>query len=121
MCGADNIWNRRFCEDVGREHNMRLSIHVDRGTKRRLDVLARLSKRSRSLLVAEAIAAYVDSEEGQLDEIHAGIAELGVSKSSATRGWRNGSNPGEKRVRQRRRDSDRRVLRRIRFTYGRTP
>jgi RHH-type transcriptional regulator, rel operon repressor / antitoxin RelB len=53
-----------------------LSIRIDPGTKRRLDALAKRSKRSKSFLAAEAIAAYVESEEWQLGEIQAGIAEL---------------------------------------------
>ena len=53
-----------------------LSIRVDSETKKRLDVLAKRSKRSKSFLAAEAIAAYVESEEWQLGELHAGIAEL---------------------------------------------
>jgi len=53
-----------------------LSIRIDSDTKRRLDSLSRRSKRSRSFLAAEAIAAYVESEEWQLGEIQAGITEL---------------------------------------------
>ncbi len=53
-----------------------LSIRVDAGTKERLDALAKRSKRSKSFLAAEAIAAYVESEEWQLGELQAGMAEL---------------------------------------------
>ena len=53
-----------------------LSIRIDPETKKRLDALSKRSKRSKSFLAAEAIAAYVDSEEWQLGEIQAGIAEL---------------------------------------------
>lgn len=53
-----------------------LSIRIDPETKRRLDALSKRSKRSKSFLAAEAIAAYVESEEWQLGEIHAGISEL---------------------------------------------
>ena len=53
-----------------------LSIRIDSQTKKRLDALSKRSKRSKSFLAAEAIAAYVESEEWQLGEIHAGIAEL---------------------------------------------
>jgi predicted transcriptional regulator len=52
-----------------------LSIRIDAGTKRRLDALSKRSKRSKSFLAAEAIAAYVESEEWQLGEIQAGITE----------------------------------------------
>jgi predicted transcriptional regulator len=53
-----------------------LSIRIDSATRQRLDALSRRSKRSKSFLAAEAIAAYVESEEWQLGEIQAGIAEL---------------------------------------------
>jgi len=53
-----------------------LSIRIDAETKKRLDSLSKRSKRSKSFLAAEAIAAYVESEEWQLEEIQAGIAEL---------------------------------------------
>lgn len=41
-----------------------------------MDALSKRSKRSKSFLAAEAIAAYVESEEWQLGELQAGIAEL---------------------------------------------
>jgi RHH-type rel operon transcriptional repressor/antitoxin RelB len=53
-----------------------LSIRIDAQTKKRLDALSKRSKRSKSFLAAEAIAAYVESEEWQLGELQAGIAEL---------------------------------------------
>ena len=53
-----------------------LSIRIDSKTKKRLDALSKLSKRSKSFLAAEAIAAYVESEEWQLGKIRAGIADL---------------------------------------------
>ncbi len=53
-----------------------LSIRIDVETKKRLDALSKRSKRSKSLLAAEAIAAFVESEEWQLGEVQAGIAEL---------------------------------------------
>lgn len=56
--------------------NETLSIRIDPKTKKRLDALSKRSKRSKSFLAAEAIAAYVDSEEWQLGEVLAGIAEL---------------------------------------------
>ena len=58
-----------------------LSIRIDSETKKRLDALSKLSRRSKSFLAAEAIAAYVESEEWQLGEIHAGIAELDAGRS----------------------------------------
>ena len=53
-----------------------LSIRIDSATKKRLDALSKRSKRSKSFLAAEAIAAYVESEEWQIGEIQSGIAEL---------------------------------------------
>ena len=53
-----------------------LSIRVDASTKKRLDALSKRSKRSKSFLAAEAIAAYVESEEWQLGELQTGVAEL---------------------------------------------
>ncbi len=53
-----------------------LSIRLDTETKKRLDALAQRSKRSRSLLAAEAIAQYVETEEWQAGEIRAGLVDL---------------------------------------------
>ncbi len=51
-----------------------VTVRLDRNVKRRLDALARAAKRSKSFLAAEAIAAYVDSQEWQLAAIHEGVA-----------------------------------------------
>ena len=53
-----------------------ISVPLDEATKLRLDALATQSQRSSSALAAEAIAAYVEVEEWQLEEIRAGIADL---------------------------------------------
>jgi RHH-type rel operon transcriptional repressor/antitoxin RelB len=53
-----------------------LSVRIDVNTKKRLEALAKRSRRSRSFLAAEAIAAYVDVESWQLDEIQKGLKEL---------------------------------------------
>lgn len=53
-----------------------LSIRLDSKIKRRLDLLARRSRRSKSFLAAEAIAAYVQTEEWQLGQIQAGLSDL---------------------------------------------
>jgi predicted transcriptional regulator len=58
-----------------------LSIRIDAGTKKRLDVLAQKSRRSKSFLAAEAIAAYVDLEEWQMGEIEDGIRQLDRGES----------------------------------------
>ena len=61
-----------------REYNMSetLSIRLHPDVKNRLNALAARANRSKSFLAAEAIAAYVDSEEWQLGEIHEGLGEL---------------------------------------------
>jgi len=53
-----------------------LTVRLNGGLKARLEALARGTKRSRSYLAAEAIAAYVELNEWQIAEIEAGIAEL---------------------------------------------
>ncbi|WP_031497580.1 CopG family ribbon-helix-helix protein [Bryobacter aggregatus] len=58
-----------------------LSIRIDSAIKQRLDALAKRSNRSKSFLAAEAIAAYVESEEWQLGELNTGIAELDARQS----------------------------------------
>jgi predicted transcriptional regulator len=58
-----------------------LSIRIDSETKKRLDALSKRARRSKSFLAAEAITAYVASEEWQLEEIHAGITEIDSGKA----------------------------------------
>jgi RHH-type rel operon transcriptional repressor/antitoxin RelB len=58
-----------------------LSIRLDVETKQRLDALARQSKRSKSFLAAEAIAAYVEQEEWQLGQVRAAIEELDAGRA----------------------------------------
>jgi predicted transcriptional regulator len=76
-----------------------LSIRLDAGTKRRLDVLAKRSRRTKSFLAAEAIAAYVEAEEWQLREIQNGLEELdagqGVSHEKVSKWLRSWGRPGE--------------------------
>jgi RHH-type rel operon transcriptional repressor/antitoxin RelB len=76
-----------------------LSIRIDAETKKRLDALARQAKRSKSFLAAEAIAAYVESEEWQLGELQAGIAELesgqSVSHEKVAKWLNSWGKPGE--------------------------
>ena len=76
-----------------------LSIRIDSETKRRLDALSKRAKRSKSFLAAEAIAAYVDSEEWQLGEVQAGIAELDagqeVSHERVSKWLHSWGKPGE--------------------------
>jgi RHH-type transcriptional regulator, rel operon repressor / antitoxin RelB len=58
-----------------------LSVRIDSVTKKRLDALARRSKRSKSFLAAEAITAYVEMEEWQMGEILAGIVDVEARKA----------------------------------------
>jgi RHH-type transcriptional regulator, rel operon repressor / antitoxin RelB len=53
-----------------------LSVRIDSHTKKRLDALAKRARRSKSFLAAEAIAAFVETESWQLDEIQVGVREL---------------------------------------------
>lgn len=49
---------------------------LDSGLKAKLEALAQSTRRSKSYLAAEAIAAYVELNEWQIAEIQAGMAEL---------------------------------------------
>jgi RHH-type transcriptional regulator, rel operon repressor / antitoxin RelB len=79
-----------------------LSIRIDSETKKRLDALSKRSKRSKSFLAAEAIAAYVESEEWQLGELQAAIAELDagqtVSHEKVSKWLKSWGKPGESKA-----------------------
>ncbi len=53
-----------------------LSIRLDPTVKSKLEQLAKTSRRSKSFLAAEAIAAYVETESWQLLEIKSGVRDL---------------------------------------------
>ena len=53
-----------------------VTARIDAALKAKLEALAQRTKRSKSYLAAEAIAAYVELNEWQIAEIEAGIAEL---------------------------------------------
>ncbi len=76
-----------------------LSVRIDADTKNRLEALSKQSRRSKSFLAAEAITAFVDSEEWQLGEIRDGIAELDsgqtVSHEKVSKWLENWGKPGE--------------------------
>jgi RHH-type transcriptional regulator, rel operon repressor / antitoxin RelB len=76
-----------------------LSIRLDSGTKHRLDLLAKRSRRSKSFLAAEAIAVYVEAEEWQLAEIQTGLEQLdagqGVSHEKVSKWLRSWGKPAE--------------------------
>jgi len=77
-----------------------LSIRIDAKTKKRLEALSKRTERSKSILAAEAIAAYVESEEWQLGELQAGIAELDsgqeVSHEKISKWLNSWGKPGER-------------------------
>ena len=52
-----------------------VTIRLEETTKNKLEKLADATHRSRSFLAAEAIKAYVDSNEWQINEIQAAITE----------------------------------------------
>ena len=53
-----------------------LSVRINTDTKKQLEALAMRARRSKSFLAAEAIAAFVEAESWQFDEIQAGLKEL---------------------------------------------
>ena len=53
-----------------------ITTRIDASLRAKLEALARSTKRSKSFLAAEAIAAYVELNEWQIGEITAGIKEL---------------------------------------------
>ena len=63
-----------------------LSVRIDTDTKKRLEALAKRARRSKSFLAAEAIAAFVEAESWQLDEIQAGLKELDEDRGVAHKG-----------------------------------
>src|SRR4051812_40430608 len=75
------------------------SIRMDTETTKRLGALAKRSRRSNSFPAPDAVAAYVESEEWQLAQIQAGIAELdsgrGVSHEKVANWLKNWGKPGE--------------------------
>ena len=79
-----------------------LSVRIDSDTKKRLDALAKRSRRSKSFLAAEAIVAYVESEEWQLGELHAGMTELEsgreVSHEKVSKWLKSWGKPGESKA-----------------------
>ena len=60
-----------------------LSVRITTETKKRLEALARRARRSKSFLAAEAIAAFVEAESWQLDEIQAAVKELDGGRAVA--------------------------------------
>lgn len=60
-----------------------VTVRLARGNRKRLEALARTTKRSKSFIAGEAIAAYLDSQEWQLKQLKAGISDLNSGKSAS--------------------------------------
>lgn len=58
-----------------------LSVRLEVETKKRLEALARRSRRSTSFLASEAITAFVETESWQLSQIQTGLEELDNGQS----------------------------------------
>ncbi len=58
-----------------------LTVRLDKSTRKRLESLARNTRRSKSYLAGEAIESYLEAQEWQLGEIHTSLSELDTGKS----------------------------------------
>ena len=58
------------------EETISLTVQIERAAKERLDRLARETGRSRSVLAGQAISAFLDIDEWQVEGIKAGLASL---------------------------------------------
>jgi RHH-type transcriptional regulator, rel operon repressor / antitoxin RelB len=75
-----------------------MTIRVDRKTKARLEKLAKVMDRTKSYVAAEAIRAYVDLNEWQIQEIKAALKEADAGDfateeevQAVMRKWRRGA------------------------------
>ncbi len=79
-----------------------LSLRIDEKTKEQLEALAKRSRRSKSFLAAEAIAAYVQAESWQLEQIAAGLDDLEEGRTVGhedVAGWlQSWGTPGERKT-----------------------
>jgi RHH-type transcriptional regulator, rel operon repressor / antitoxin RelB len=62
-----------------------ITTRIDASLRAKLEALARITRRSKSFLAAEAIAAYVELNEWQIGEITAGIQELDSGEALSER------------------------------------
>lgn len=60
---------------MGLKMSTTVTLRLDDEVKDKLEKLAESTHRSRSFLAAEAIKAYIDSNEWQVSEIHSAIQE----------------------------------------------
>jgi RHH-type transcriptional regulator, rel operon repressor / antitoxin RelB len=58
-----------------------ITTRINAALRARLEALARSTKRSKSFLAAEAIAAYVKFNEWQIGEITAGLAKFDTGEA----------------------------------------
>jgi predicted transcriptional regulator len=69
-----------YCKPLNTET---FSVRLDRSAKTRLQKLAKNTGRSRSFLAAEAISAYLDTNEWQISDITHALASLDRGKGIA--------------------------------------
>jgi predicted DNA-binding protein len=81
-----------------------LSIRIDAEAKKRMDALSKRAKRSKPFLAAEAIAAYVESEEWQLGDSKLELRIWMPAEVSAMQKSRIGYPRGASGARPKRRD-----------------
>jgi len=62
-----------------------ITIRLDDDVKDRLDVLADATQRSKSFLAAEAIRAFVETNEWQIGEIQAALKEVDAGDFASER------------------------------------
>jgi predicted transcriptional regulator len=78
-----------------------LTVRVPQKTKKRLEALAKNTKRSKSFLAAEAITAYLETEAWQVERIKAAIKnadahpEEGIPHEAVDRWLASWGTPGE--------------------------
>jgi len=75
-----------------------MTIRIDRKTRSRLEKLAKAMERTKSYLAAEAIRAYVDLNEWQIEEIKTALKEADAGDfaeesevEAVVRKWRRGA------------------------------
>ncbi|MBV8121177.1 MAG: ribbon-helix-helix protein, CopG family [Alphaproteobacteria bacterium] len=65
---------------MGASETTVITTRIDAALRAKLEALARSTRRSKSFLAAEAIAAYVELNEWHIGEITAGLDELDLGK-----------------------------------------
>ena len=62
-----------------------MTVRLEDDVKDRLDVLAKVTQRSKSFLAAEAIRSYVENNEWQVGEIQAALTEADAGDFASDR------------------------------------